>query len=304
MKFFFKSVNFFFYYLVCKEFSKNIFGRISFLLIAGSISTLNTSINELIVNGVLGYYSGQTEISKDTPLPFFILLILGLICAYISYVASNKKAAELIFEKKILGGFASNKSRIFCYLGSVTEITDIDVIVTSENTNLDLASVSSTSVSGRVRKMASSKNSLGDIVKDHLFDFINDWKIKQNKLYNFNLGTCVFSPPFEMSKVGVKSIVNAVAVKKNEQNQYLLSYESIKKIINSVIEHCAKNNYTSVFIPVFGLGSGGVKPEDSIDLCVRSICKSLENNVSIDVYIGVYRVSDSSHVLKSISKYY
>lgn len=275
------------------------------MLITGSIATLNTPFREFVINNIFAFATDVKSSSQDVPITFYILFFSGLFLAHVSYKIANKTKESLVFDKKILGEFNTNNSALYCYLGSVTEISDIDVIVTSENSELNLASTKSPSVSGRVRKLASEMDAFGNMVDDPLFDFVQDWKKSHGKLNDFNLGLCIFSPPFNSAKVGIQSIINAVSIQKNEQNEYTLSEEAINSVIKQVLNHCRQNSYASVFIPVFGLGSGNIKPDDAVELCVSSICKNLKQfTYSIKVYIGVYRVTDSSRVLKSISKNY
>lgn len=103
---------------------------------------------------------------------------------------------------------------IFSFFGSIEDISNIQVIVTSENSDLELASFSSTSISGRVRNMASSKDDVGNVISDPLYENIYIFKSKHNKYNDFNLGTCIPSQPFKLQNHGVKCVIHAVAIKK------------------------------------------------------------------------------------------
>jgi O-acetyl-ADP-ribose deacetylase (regulator of RNase III) len=185
----------------------------------------------------------------------------------------------------------------------VTNISGIDVVVTSENTDLNLGSISGTSVSGRIRKLAAKKDITENLLKDHLFDYIQDWKNNQNTLGPYNLGTCIFSPPFNAQLHGVKSIVNAVAVKKKHHNTFSIDYVAIDNIIEKSITYCVTKWFESIFIPVFGLGSGGLSTEKCIDITVKSVIKQLnKTDYVLKVFIGVYREEDCLALLKSIAK--
>jgi O-acetyl-ADP-ribose deacetylase (regulator of RNase III) len=303
MQFIFNSIRFVFYTLALKYWRRNIFSKLATTFAVGSIGVLGASFKEIVFHGLLNLSTGKDLEPTSAPETFYFLMVASIVCAIISHLLLEKTGQELVFERDTLENFKCSNSIIHCYLGSVTNISGIDVVVTSENTDLNLGSISGTSVSGRMRKLAAEKDSNENLIKDHLFDHIQGWKSNQNSLGPYNLGTCVFSPPFNAQMHGVKSIVNAVAVKKNHHNTFSIDYVAIDNIIEKSITHCISEGFESIFIPVFGLGSGGLSPDKCIDITVRSVIKQLNKaDNELRAFIGVYREEDSLALLKSISK--
>ncbi len=297
------SIRFVFYTLALQYWRRNIFSKLATIFAVGSIAVLGTSFKEIIFHSLLNLSTGKELEPTTTPETFYILILLSIFCAITSHLLVAKTGQELVFERDTLEKFKCSNSIIHCYLGSVTNISGIDVVVTSENTDLNLGSISGTSVSGRIRKLAAEKDSNENLIKDHLFDHIQSWKNDQSSLGPYNLGTCVFSPPFNAQRHGVKSIVNAVAIKKNHHNTSSIDYVAIDNIIEKSIDHCISEGFESIFIPVFGLGSGGLSPDKCIDITVKSVIKQLNKaDNELRAFIGVYRDEDSLFLLKSISK--
>ncbi|EPX8763573.1 TPA: hypothetical protein SK283_002220 [Yersinia enterocolitica] len=236
---------------------------------------------------------------------FIILLFLFFIFMKTPTSPKNKIVNELSLDKII----KYKNVNIFSYFGSIEDISDIQVIVTSENSDLELASFSSTSISGRVRNMASSKDDIGNIISDPLHENIVRFKNKHNKYNDFNLGTCILSQPLKLQKHGVKCVIHAIAIKKNSDNTISYDNLAIKKIISYSIENCINNSFESIFIPIFGIGSAQQDPTYLINKQLESIKSVLDyelmnapSTLSLNIYLGVYRELDCLFLKKSSIK--
>lgn len=201
------------------------------------------------------------------------------------------------------------KVNILSYFGSITDIKNkknVQVIVTSENSNLELASISSTSMSGRVREMATTKDIDGNITSDPLNEEII--KYKENKrTTSFALGTCVSSTSTELEKYGVEKVIHAVSINKNNDNTIDYSDSAIEKIISYSIRNCIEKSFDSLFIPIFGIGSAQQLPEELIDKQLKSLKLVLDNEINnitkpLNIYLGVYRELDYLHLRRSMAK--
>ncbi|MNJ43393.1 hypothetical protein D3C77_383970 [compost metagenome] len=92
-----------------------------------------------------------------------------------------------------------------------------------------------------------------------------------------------------------------MAIEKNAGSSASINLSAIKSIVDYSINHVLDNNYKSIFIPVFGLGSGQVAQSDSIDYTVSAVKSSLERvDASITVYIGVYKADDSFTLIQRL----
>ncbi len=268
-----------------------------------------------ILDALIAYFlnnpSEFLDSLKENKLSIIIvIMIIDLILMiFISFliIKSPLKQKEInnnLIKKNIIN--YKNKN-IISYFGSIKDVRDIKVIVTSENSDLDLASLSSTSISGRVRCMASTKNLAGEIIKDSLLDNINDFKKKNKKYSNYKLGTCVFSLPFELKKQGVEHIIHAVSIKKNSDNTITCEDDAIKEIIKISINFCIKNSCDSIFIPIFGIGSAQRDYVKSINVQLENLKFVLDNelidaNYDLNIYLGVYHEIDNLYLKKTAIK--
>lgn len=232
-----------------------------------------------------------------------LFTLLTFIFSFLSYRYSGSKET-LINSVKKEEWISTSNSRIHTYTGSILQIEDIDVIVTSENTTLNLGSLNGTSVSGRVRRLAASYNSDLTLCQDNLLTSIEDWKSRQPNKGPYQRGVIIESPAFHAIHHGVKSIINAIAVDKTSDGQNLIDAEAIRRILKSSIEHCKARGYKSIFIPIFGLGSGGNEKNFAISATIDPLVEMLhQENYGLDVYLGVYRIQDLLLVSKSLLKY-
>lgn len=246
-------------------------------------------------------------LAEHKTLLIIIILVVEIIAMIISFVLAmniNIKQININNDLIIDEIVKYNNFNIISYFGSIKNVKDIDVIVTSENSDLDLASLSSTSISGRVRYMASKKNDIGDVIEDTLLNNINKYKKEKNKNNDYKLGTCIISLPFELENQGVKCIIHAVSIKKNSDNTIYCDKDAIKSIINYSIGHCVNKKFNSIFIPIFGIGSAQRDSIKSINLQLEQLKIVLDNmSVSItrdlDIYLGVYRELDDLYLKKT-----
>lgn len=288
--------------------SRSIFKRAADGLLAFSGMLLVPSIWEYLIDSAINA-SGKVQASVDQGLKAgetagFIALFVAVLFYIAAHFSERKKSSieKLVFDKRVEEICSVNKSKVIAYLGSVTQISDIEVMVTSEDTDLNLGSLSGTSVSGRTRKMAATYDmQTRELVRDDLAMALAEWKAQKKKYSNFPLGTCV--PLHSLSNLktlGIQCVLLAVAIQKNDSRISLIDRDSICRIVQVAIDQCVDNGYASVFVPVFGLGSGNVPRSESIDATCSAIRLALEKSPhSIQVYVDIYRVRDFISVNKA-----
>ncbi|KQT43818.1 MULTISPECIES: hypothetical protein [unclassified Methylophilus] len=238
-----------------------------------------------------------SEIPLSPLLAGGIFLILTFIFAYLAKKSVTNQRESIVDTVSLTGPVTAGNSRVYCYCGSLLGVLNIDVIVASENKDFDIASLSSTSVSGRVRRLAASFDASGGLIEDSLGDYIN--KKKKDLPYSgpYRLGQCFVSPPFAAYSRGVKAIVHAVAIEKRGSGVVLIEEAANREIIEFAINYCNTNHLNSIFIPVFGLGSGQLQADESIRQTLSPLISILKSSsAAVDVYIGTYRNSDAALV--------
>jgi O-acetyl-ADP-ribose deacetylase (regulator of RNase III) len=282
----------------------NVYGKLSVtaLVIAGG--ALVTPFWQQTLEGVTKSYGVEIP---NGPIPSTIsglfFIILAIVFAQLSIIAYKftSQKENLVDTKVISDPIVIGKSKLRCYCGSIIGISNIDVLVTSENRYLKLGGMDSTSVSGRVRRLAASFRIDGTISSDPLEGFIENWRKSQPHTGPYQLGTTVDSPPFNASSVGVKHIIHAIALEKRDDGKNLVDEASIRKIVKHAIDLCHRECCTSVFIPIFGLGSGGLSADKTISMTVNPLIDEIRSrNIKLDIYIGTYRLSDAAQATNSL----
>lgn len=226
------------------------------------------------------------------------LITLGLAIYFIRISEKNRKfraeSAALIFDNNTAEIARIGQSRVHAFCGSITQISDIDIVVTSENTDLNLGSPTGTSVSGRIRSLAATRSPTGTITKDNLGDFILQWKAVNQQTDNFPLGLCIeCGQPYAAASKNIKTIIFAVAIRKNQDGTSTIDDRAISQIISYAVDTAIRKNQKSVFIPIFGLGSGNTAQARAIASTTNAVkAELLRTNESLDIYLGVYRIDD------------
>lgn len=301
------KIEYYLHLLFKRHIKKSLYARYSGALLLASVSCLTINpIFEIILELVSPECPPTNQILPPylNILAFAILLLLSIISLIFAKTEEKKIKPEAInSEKKIVGHWKLGNSNVHCYNGNISEIREADIIITSEDTGLELGSITGTSISGRVRKLAATVYNTGEIKKDNLGDFIANWKKEHGKMSNFELGVCVPCPAFEASKNNIKKILAAVAIKKNQDKTTTIDDAALTKILKFALEEARQNNYQSIFIPVFGLGSGNLPAEETTTSTINAIITAHNSlPIEINIYIGTYRHSDLIELIVNLQK--
>lgn len=283
---------------------RSLYGKAAVAMI-GALTVINsTSVFELFVTEVVkpvflvNQASANSSSLGPDQLKFALSLLLLAVTVYWVGMAGKERRAKienskLIFEKNTLEIGEIGRSRVHAFCGSVTHISGIEIVVTSENTDLNLGSINGTSVSGRIRHLAASWNAMGQLAKDNLEDFIRNWKTRHQR-GNFPLGYCVVSSnPYQAASKGIKTIIFAVAIQKNADGTSTIDEAAINRIVDKAVDTAISLGQRTLFIPIFGLGSGNIQQRKALKITTNAVKEKLNSTTgSVDVYLGVYRMDD------------
>lgn len=288
---------------------QNVFKKAAPFLITTGVGAMVPSLWEIIITKSFASYDAAHSLKVDGGVDLLqiagcFLVVSGVVFYIVSHFCKVDDSKELIFDKKIYGPFLIGRARVNCYSGSVTQISDVDVVVTSEDTDLNLGSLSGTSVSGRIRNMAATHGPTG-IQCDNLSNWMQSWKQAAGVVSNIPLGTTIpLDNAYGAASHGVKAIVFAVAVRKNPNRVGTIEKPAIDQIVQKSLNYASSNGYKSIFIPVFGLGSGNVPSSTALSYTVNSVCDYLaQGNHDLDVYIGVYTFPDTLKLTTLLPKW-
>lgn len=285
---------------------KSVFSRLAIASLMISGAALATPLWQQLIEIMI------SQRLEDAPLsPYIagmIFIALTFLFAWLSHHVAPKINVEKLVDTKVISPPISlSNSKIYCYCGTVLTLSEAEVVVTSENTELNLGSFSGTSVSGRMRRAAARFNVDGTLFEDHLSDSVAQWRSAQGTNGPYALGICFVSPPFQAAAQGIKAIVHAVALEKLGNGSSKVDAAGIQKIIQFTLDHCRKNGFRSVFIPVFGIGSGGLNTQETAIHTIQPLIDNLKNSsYELDIYLGTYRISDAAligkYLLEAISE--
>jgi O-acetyl-ADP-ribose deacetylase (regulator of RNase III) len=143
--------------------------------------------------------------------------------------------------------------------GDIQNITGIDVWVSSENTNMQMARFYDRSVSSVIRYHGSERDQLGNVVRDVIADDLAK-RVSPHK--TVNPGTVVETTSGELQKShGVRKILHAAAVAGSIGNGYSLVKDFADCVPNALRRldelQGEGSPFKSVLFPLFGAGTAG-----------------------------------------------
>ena len=256
--------------------------------------------------------AGFTEKSlgpeRSSQLPFWaptaVFLVLTILFSCLSQRAAARPFQDPIVHTPTRSAkVRMGNSEVCCFCGSIHLITDVDLIVTSENQHLTLGSPGGISVSSRVRQLAAERDDQGRIASDLLEEYVSAWKSGQGHFGPYELGTTIECPPFRMELQGVRGIMLAVALQKGTDGVNKIDRHAIHKILRDLISYAQRENFEAVFVPIFGLGSGAVEAETAIRATIEALkfeLQAIDCRFSID--LGTYRMSDAARTISVLAE--
>lgn len=244
--------------------------------------------------------SNPADIPPWSAAAFFFLLTVTF--SMLSHIFGRKTPVESLVHTPVISSPVTiGNSTVRCFCGSIELVELRDVIVTSENRELTLGSIAGTSVSGRVRRMAAQFDALGNIVADPLHAYVEAWKSEQSLLGPFQLGTILPAPAPNALAQKTSAVILAVALEKRDDGINGISETANHRIIKEVLDFCDIKQYTRIFIPIFGIGSGGVSSDVAVDATIAPLVAILsEREMSYDIYLGTYRSAQAASTLAAL----
>lgn len=278
--------------LVTRVFSRpSVFSKLAFLSLTCVPLAWLHPVWELLLGEVLKLHSPVESPLSDFQIGW-VFVAICLFFSLLAHRASQEAPAEPLRDTKIVTpGIECGQSIIHLYCGNIRNLDgEAEVIVTSEDTDLELARLSGNTVSGRVRRMAADLSETGDVVKDNLRDGLDKWKSALSRQSPFGLGTLVSQESYGAAKYGVKLICHAVVLEKID-GATLVNESAVMDCLRKVLEECEARKLRSVFIPLFGTGAGRLSPHENAMKTVRPLQALLSQKSGFSVYIGTYRLS-------------
>lgn len=246
-------------------------------------------------------------VAFESPLSDFeigwVFVGICLFFALLAHRASLAAPTEPLRDTKIVTrGLECGHSRIHLYCGNVRHLDgDVEAIVTSEDTDLELGRLSGNTVSGSVRRMAADLAVTGDVLKDNLREGLDRWKFAQSCQSPFGLGTVVSQDSFGAARYGIRRIFHAVVLEKVDGLTFV-NESAVRDCLRRVFEECEARQLRSIFIPLFGTGAGRLSPHETALKTVGPLVELLKQKSDFKVYIGTYRLSAMAATWAALSE--
>jgi len=208
-----------------------------------------------------------------------------------------------------LGG--SQPVQFVVHAGPIEQISNVDILVSSENVYFQMAQAFKPSISGRLRRAAAIKGAAGEIIEDVAADELVEW-MRQHARYGLPVeaGTVASTSSGALAERGVKRIYHAAtAIPKHAMPDYDVTSHGVTRAIHNVFsvgrrERSSLNlRLDSVCFPLLGSGRGGLSAETSFDWIWRAMRKELEADDSWVINFVVWRTEDANMLLHALSSW-
>ncbi|MBI5967100.1 MAG: macro domain-containing protein [Deltaproteobacteria bacterium] len=170
--------------------------------------------------------------------------------------------------------------------GDIRHVTNIDVVVISENTDMQLARYYDPSISGTLRYLDAERGMDGWVVRDALDERLK-MLIKQDKIrLPVMPGTVLAMPTTRLADQGIKYVFLAATVRGDGVGS---GYSALAPgVIQNCVRECFQrfdelaqtDRLESILFPVFGAGTAKQDPEQAVDCLLPVIVESMRRTPS------------------------
>lgn len=209
----------------------------------------------------------------------------------------------------VLISFCHHPVQFQVHAGPINQVRDIDIVVSSENVNYDIAKPFKPSTSGRLRLAVADKNEAGDIVQDVMLEEINAWMRKNGKLgLSVTKGTVAPTSSGAMLRQGIKRIYHAAIVEPvSGSNDYTVSTQTILDGVHSVFDVARAERedggeLVSIGFPLFGAGRGRLNYEVSFETMWTALTTELARDPSWSIHFCTWTYEETRFVLDQLTR--
>jgi O-acetyl-ADP-ribose deacetylase (regulator of RNase III) len=179
--------------------------------------------------------------------------------------------AELDQQIKLLGQIGDDRFPIVVHIEPVELLSDVDILVVSENIYLQLPQYFKSSVSAAVRRAAAIKSADGEIVTDVIGDELTSWMRRHGRAgLPVAPGTVAAVAPGQMANQRIRRIYHAaITAPIPGTNNYDVEPTAIVSSVRNVFSQArAERDFfaptlSSLAFPLLGAGRGGLDPATS-----------------------------------------
>ncbi|MFF0681415.1 alpha/beta fold hydrolase [Streptomyces tendae] len=221
------------------------------------------------------------------------------------------QAGGFLIEQEILGPVSIALSRrtetpFFVRGGPVEQLANVDIVVSSENTYLQMSQFFKASTSGSLRFAAAIRGTGGEILEDVANDHLTSW-LRSHATYGHQVpeGTVAPTPSGALEDKGVRRIYHAAVVNPvSGTNDYTVNPLAVTRAVHNIFSLARREraevdgSLRSICIPLFGAGRGGMSITRSFDLIWDSLAGELEEDPSWEIHFAARRRQNFDQIYK------
>lgn len=212
--------------------------------------------------------------------------------------------ADVLTELEVVGpisipanGSASHATEFFLHGGPVEQLRNIDIVVSSENTYLQLSQFFKPSTSGSLRWAAAEKSASGQILEDVAGEHLSAW-LRNHGSYGLLIpeGTVAPTPSGALRKRNIQRIYHAaIATPVSGTNNYRISHHAIPRAVHNTFELARQEReelgipLSSICFPLFGAGRGKMSAAESFELIWESLMSELADDPTWNIHFTTRR---------------
>lgn len=194
------------------------------------------------------------------------------------------------------------------HVGPVELLAGIDVVVSSENTHLEMAKPFKGSFSGALRSAAARRDASGGIVDDVLARELAAWCREHGRPgLPVAPGTVVPTSSGALAVRGIRRIYHAAVVSPREgTNEYDVDGQAILRAVRNALALARQERgafdppLRSVCLPLFGAGRGGIDSTLSFAWIWAALQEELGADNSWEIHISTLRPDQAAMVLRKL----
>jgi O-acetyl-ADP-ribose deacetylase (regulator of RNase III) len=172
--------------------------------------------------------------------------------------------------------FPDRTRRLEIVTGSLRDIRDVDVIVSSDNTDLQPSRIDERSMSGTLRYLDAERNPADlHVTRDAYVEALDAAKLREAVRLPTRPGAVIPAPTTGLRQQGVKYVFHAAVVQGMVETGYRATPDTIDETVRNCFRRfsdlAANEPLTSILFPVFGVGAGQL----SVDAAVRRLLDTI-----------------------------
>jgi hypothetical protein len=192
------------------------------------------------------------------------------------------------------------------HVGDVAELHDIDIVTSSENVYLSPSKVFAATLSGQLRNAAAYRNERGDIEDDVVVRELDAWKQRElGGQRPVEPGIVAPTSAGLLSRRRIQRIYHpAVATPRPQTSEYVVTAPHVARAVRGIFALARRErdrfDLTSLSLPLFGAGRGGLDPGLSFDWCWPVVQEELTADPTWELHLTTWRADEAQAVVRGL----